>query len=550
MLALLIAQPAVGLQPPRPGEIAQLKQTGEFAQRRAQAEALGNHRIDADRLDHAIAKARRQALIQQGANPELLGAPPPARALAPTTGNLKIFALLIDFDDYPGSSTPAEAHSALFGDGSLIPANVYPYESVSNFYERASYNQLHLSGGTTLGWYHAPYDRSAVVETNEGREAVIKDALTSFNGSVDFSQFDNDGNGQIDFFLVIWTGPNTGWSSFWWAYQTGWTDPGYTLDGKQLGKYVWQWEGNYGDPGKLSVGVAVHETGHALGLPDYYDYNADVGPDGGLGGLDMMDGNWGDHNSFSKWVLDWITPTVVASGSQTVTLDPSGTSHDAVVIMPDASSSDSAREFFVAQNRQRVGNDPLVDAWPVSGKYPTDGMLVWHVDARLNSSGSDWAYDNSFADHKLLKLMQADGLDRIENFSVLADTAMYYTPGKTLGPLTNPSSRDYLGVDSGVNITNISRSGQQLTATFSIDEPRVLPLLTVSKAGNGSGSISSDDGMIACGSDCAQSYASPFPAVTLTAVAAPGSDFAGWSGGGCSGTGPCVVSTTADAVVT
>ena len=24
-----------------------------------------------------------------------------------------------------------------------------------------------------------------------------------------------------------------------------------------------------------------------------------------------MAGNWGDHNSFSKWVLGWLTPEVV-----------------------------------------------------------------------------------------------------------------------------------------------------------------------------------------------------------------------------------------------
>lgn len=548
---LLMTRASWALEPPRVGEIADLKQRGEYSVRRNRAEQLGNHRIDRDRLDRAMYKARRQALIQRGiSSDQIPPAPPPAWRLTPTTGNVKIFALLIDFLDYPGASSAAEANSALFGDGSLIPANPFPYESLKNFYARSSYNQLNLSSGMTIGWYHAPYPRSAVEQSSGGQEALIKEAIASFDGTVDFSQFDNDGDGQIEYFIVIWTGPNNGWANFWWAYQTSWGDDSYQVDGKKLGKYVWQWEGNYGDPGKLSVGVVVHETGHALGLPDYYDYDDSVGPDGGLGGLDMMAGNWGDHNSFSKWILDWLTPTVVAAGSQTITLNPSGTSQDAVVIMPDATTSDSYRELFVAQNRYRVGNDPATDAYPVSGMYPTDGMLIWHVDGRLDVSSWDWANNNSYTDHKLLKLMQADGLDRIESFNAAADAAMYYTPGLSLGPLTNPSSRDYSGVDSGVNVTNISQSGQQMTATFRIDNPRILPSLTVLRTGNGSGTVSSVDGGIVCGSDCVESYAPPYPTVTLSAVAAPGSEFTGWSGGGCSGSGSCVISASENATVT
>lgn len=63
--------------------------------------------------------------------------------------------------------------------------------------------------------------------------------------------------------------------------------------------------------------------------------------------------------------------------------------------------------------------------------------------------------------------------------------------------------------------------------------------LTVTKAG--SGTVTSNPSGIACGSDCTESYAHG-TSVTLTAS---GGTFTGWSGGGCSGTGPCTVPMTA-----
>ncbi len=73
--------------------------------------------------------------------------------------------------------------------------------------------------------------------------------------------------------------------------------------------------------------------------------------------------------------------------------------------------------------------------------------------------------------------------------------------------------------------------------------------LTVARAGTGSGAVTSDAGGINCGTACTASVDRGAP-VTLTATPAAGSTFAGWSGGGCSGAGNCVVTLGAAATVT
>jgi uncharacterized protein (DUF2141 family) len=76
----------------------------------------------------------------------------------------------------------------------------------------------------------------------------------------------------------------------------------------------------------------------------------------------------------------------------------------------------------------------------------------------------------------------------------------------------------------------------------------VLPVLTVAKAGNGSGTVNSSPAGISCGSDCSGAYNSG-TVVTLTQAATAGSSFAGWSGA-CTGTGSCQVTMNAAKSVT
>jgi hypothetical protein len=102
------------------------------------------------------------------------------------------------------------------------------------------------------------------------------------------------------------------------------------------------------------------------------------------------------------------------------------------------------------------------------------------------------------------------------------------------------SSLAWTGCDStAANQCTVTLSADaDVTATFSLDSHS----LAVNKTGSGSGSVSCDGGA------CAASYVHG-TSVTLTALAASGSTFTGWSGGGCSGTGACTVALNSDTAV-
>ncbi len=454
--------PGLALEPPTKEQIARYKLDGTLAARIAAAKALGNHKIPQRIARRLSSKMTRLALGRDGLSIQTASAgvlaPPRAWEGMPTTGTVKILALLISFSDYPGTNAPATFESRLFGSGAGSP----PFDSLKNFYTRSSYGQLTITGDV-LGWYQTPYARTTVAETDAGRQGLIKEALSYYEAlGHDFAQYDNDGDGTIDYLCVFWTGPHGEWSSFWWGYYTWFSDSTYRLDGKRLTNYSWQWELYNYPSGTFTPSTIIHETGHALGVPDYYDYDDTIGPQGGLGGLDIMDGS-GDHNCFSKFMLDWITPTVVSTGSQTVSLRSSGLTPDAVLFMPGAVAGRIFDEYFMVQNRNRLGND--------TGLFTgSDGLVIWHVDARLDAWNNDFLYDNSYTAHKLLRLMEADGLEEIETWAASADAGDYYKAGAAFGPLTLPNSARYDGVSTAMLLSGITGTTTPMSATITSND--------------------------------------------------------------------------------
>jgi hypothetical protein len=128
------------------------------------------------------------------------------------------------------------------------------------------------------------------------------------------------------------------------------------------------------------------------------------------------------------------------------------------------------------------------------------------------------------------------------------DCTQSYTAGTVVSLKPTPASGSafvgWTGACRGAGTCEVTMAAaESATATF-----KVLYLLTVAKAGGGSGGVTSSPAGIGCGSDCTQRYTSG-AVVTLRPTPAAGSSFAGWSGA-CGGTGSCTVTMNAAKLAT
>jgi uncharacterized repeat protein (TIGR01451 family) len=128
------------------------------------------------------------------------------------------------------------------------------------------------------------------------------------------------------------------------------------------------------------------------------------------------------------------------------------------------------------------------------------------------------------------------------------------TPTET-GTMTNVVNAvaDYYYDDSGTT-EETTETAPPSTLTTLVSQTTTAPpplqeTLTATLSGSGSGTVGSAPSGIDCAGVCSASF-DQGTQVTLTAAPDPGSRFAGWSGGGCSGLGDCQLTMSSGQLVT
>lgn len=127
--------------------------------------------------------------------------PPPITALAsdilPTTGNVRALVVVVDFADAKYDTdrrlSDEEISSYLFGTDNT---EFYPCESLTSYFDRASYGSLHMTGN--VFHYTAKGTIASYEKTNDGYETLVREVLSGLNDTIDYTDYDSDGDGYID----------------------------------------------------------------------------------------------------------------------------------------------------------------------------------------------------------------------------------------------------------------------------------------------------------------------------------------------------------------
>lgn len=239
---------------------------------------------------------------------------------------------------------------------------------------------------------------------NSSTTLYIRDACVAANPYVDFSQYDDDGNGYVDQLFVIHPGRGEEESGepldIWSASYSGLNFGPY--DGVRVNRAVVI-------PENAKLGVFCHELFHQFAsAPDLYDYNYDGngisdyclmssgswnGEPGGTSPSHMCgllkydcDGGWG---SGSGSIAGWFGAAAVKTTGELTTngkyyitqLDSQpGTSldHERLYIVqnPEFSIID---EYFLLENRQLSGN--------YESGLPRAGLCIYHLDRDQSAGG-------------------------------------------------------------------------------------------------------------------------------------------------------------------
>lgn len=359
----------------------------------------------------------------------------------PSAGDVNVLVVPVNFNSSKKKNGYLEAINNAFNG----ETNSY---SVSEYYKKSSYGKLNLSFDV-LDWYTpkntASYYSSYEDDYDDGSTVLYREILDYLDSSIDFKDYDSDNDGYIDALWMVYNYDTYQTSDFWWAFSFL-NQTNDEWDGVKAANYAFAGVDFLGDYLSYNSGLEkvdaktfIHETGHLMGLDDYYSYNDSYSP---LYGMDMMDQNVGDHSSISKILLGWVTPTVITATTKSIDLEPF-TEKGKVLLISDHKVTTIYDEYILIDFYNGLGLDEYDNIYRY-GLTRTIGIRVYHVDATINTNekneiiynGGDYSspfkYDNTDSDNKFVRLLRQD-TEKTNSYSGVSGDYLYRLTGKSFG---------------------------------------------------------------------------------------------------------------------
>lgn len=343
--------------------------------------------------------------------------------------------------------------------------------SMNDYYRENSLNQITITGEVldwvkmdkTLEKYDEDYDAGAEWGIGDGVEEIVGKS----DGRVDFSEYDQDNDGEVDNLMVIFVGDSDA--------RNGDADgDGNPEDSNAIWPLKWFLQSDYSTSDGVvisdffvcvescSMGTFAHEFAHNLGLPDLYDtdYSSEgVGLWSIMAGGNYLQDSLGQDNpahldAWSKYKLGWITPETLDPVAQTDDIMLNSIARSGHCLKVEISTT----EYFLIEYRSNVAAN-------YDAGLPASGILVWHIDeSRTDAWGN---YDNSDENHPVVRLIQQDGFFDLEYAYNDGDASDVWT---VFDKFTYDLAEGYYGDSTGLNflVAEENQNNHYIVLSFEI----------------------------------------------------------------------------------
>ena len=308
--------------------------------------------------------------------------------------------ILVNFSDVAFETEKAEMDSMLTGTDYRRNYS-YTYRgknysvvsqgSARQYFQDASYGQYNpqfdVVGPVTVSKTASYYGRNDSYGSDMYADKMVSEAckLADSEFDVDFTQYDNNNDGYVDFVFVIYAGygeADGGASTTIWPHSWNLLSAGTQckVDDKTVNLYACGNELDFYSKKHTGIGTFCHEFSHVLGLPDLYVTNS--ASHATMNEWDVMD--YGPYNNegntpptfsaYERFFMGWLTPRLITQ-PEDITLEALHETNTALMITNNDSSNlvgnnPDPTTFYMIENRQQVGWD---------AHLPSHGMMLTKI---------------------------------------------------------------------------------------------------------------------------------------------------------------------------